>query len=99
MIHIGKLLQGEIIDLSSNRLWTDIIFRNCSIKLTQPTQDLSLRNVRFVNADFQLAENPATQTLVTAVVKNEKPTTSGPIISFRTTAEVTEMKPQNKNHH
>jgi hypothetical protein len=79
----GKTTREGDVDLSEQTVWEKTIFRNANIKISKPDQDLTLKQVRFVDSAFVAAESEASQKLLDTVLK-----ASGPEI----TATVTEFK-------
>jgi len=73
----GGYRENETIDLSKNSQWKDTIFKNCKITIGDPYQTVTLKDVRFIEVDFEsLPQNVASQTLLASVLKSTGPTIS-----------------------
>jgi hypothetical protein len=54
---VKNYFEGEEVDLNSRIAWHGTIFKNCKIKISNPSADLGLENVRFVDCDFSAIED------------------------------------------
>jgi hypothetical protein len=80
----GKYFEAAEVDLSTARLWKDVIFRACKIKITKPEQELVLKDVRFVECDFNsMAENESSRRLLDSFLSKDSPKVSETLARFQ----------------
>jgi hypothetical protein len=69
----GKYFEAVEVDLSTAESWEGVVFRACKINISKPENELSLKDVRFIDCDFNsLVENESSRKLLGAFLSNER---------------------------
>jgi hypothetical protein len=80
----SKYFEAVEVDLSSASKWEDVIFRACKINISKPENELSLKNVRFVDCDFNsMAENESSRKLLETFLRNDVSEVTETLAHFR----------------
>jgi hypothetical protein len=80
----NNFFENRDVDLSSRTAWKDSIFKNCKITISAPEKNLTLTNVRFVEGEFNFAqENSTAVKLFQAVLEQgEQPKITATIVKY-----------------
>jgi hypothetical protein len=79
----GKYFEAVEVDLSSATQWEGAIFRACKIKISKPENELTLKDVRFVECDFSsMPENESSRMFLSTLLSNGNSEVSGTVAHF-----------------
>ena len=102
---IGKAKSGkeffedQTVDLSAKAEWRNTIFKNCKITVSNPEKTITLKQVKFVESDFQsIPQNKVSQGLVAAVLKSTGPAITRVIDPSYVTVDFTNRGPVSSNN-
>jgi hypothetical protein len=74
----GKYFEGTI-DLSSRPKWDGAVFNNCTILISKPDVPVVLKNVRFLNCNFdEVSESPKIRDLLSTYLESTRSTVTFP---------------------
>jgi hypothetical protein len=80
------------VDLSERTVWQNTIFRHGKIKISNPGQDLTLTQVRFVDSEFQAAENDTDRKLLESVLQTDSPEVTATVVHYKVMPPTGEVK-------
>jgi len=71
----GHFWENQTVDLSANAEWRNTIFKNCKITISNPDKTITLKQVKFVESDFQsIPQTKLSQGFFAIVLKTVGPT-------------------------